>query len=55
MTFDELLDAACKSAGLPSMARILFPSTLSEETKKRDHETGARGVREHLEGRHRSD
>ena len=34
MTFDELLDAACKSAGLPNMARILLPSTLSNETKK---------------------
>ena len=34
MTFDELLDAACKSAELPNMARILLPSTLSNETKK---------------------
>ena len=34
MTFDELLNAACESAGLPSMARILLPSTLSEKTKK---------------------
>ena len=33
MTFDELMDAACESAGLPSMAKILLPSTLSEETK----------------------
>ena len=34
MTFDELLDQACKLARLPEMARILLPSTLSEETKK---------------------
>ena len=34
MTFDELLDAACESAGLPNMARILLPSTLSNETKR---------------------
>lgn len=34
MTFDELLDLACKFAGLPNMARILLPSTLSDETKK---------------------
>ncbi len=34
MTFDELMDAARVSAWLPSMARILFPSTLSEKTKK---------------------
>ena len=34
MTFDELLDQACKLAHLPEMARILLPSTLSEETKK---------------------
>ena len=34
MTFDELLDLACKSAGLPNMARILRPSALSDETKK---------------------
>ena len=34
MTFEELLDQACKTASLPEMARILLPSTLSEETKK---------------------
>ena len=34
MTFDELMDAECVSAGLPSMARILLPSTLSDKTKK---------------------
>lgn len=34
MPFDELMDAACESAGLPSMARILLPSTLSDKTKK---------------------
>ena len=34
MTFDELMDAACESATLPNMARILLPSTLSGETKK---------------------
>lgn len=34
VSFDELLDAACKSAGLPNMARILLPSTLSNSTKK---------------------
>ena len=34
MTFDELMDAACGSATLPNMARILLPSTLSGETKK---------------------
>ena len=34
MSFEELLDQACKSARLPEMARILLPSTLSEETKK---------------------
>lgn len=34
MTFEELLDAACKSAQLPNMARILLPSTLSDTTKK---------------------
>ena len=34
MTFEELLDQACKSARLPEMARILLPSTLTEETKK---------------------
>lgn len=34
MTLDELLDQACKSAGLPDMARLLLPSALSEKTKK---------------------
>ena len=34
MSFEELLDQACKSAHLPEMARLLLPSTLSEETKK---------------------
>ena len=34
MSFEELLDQACKSARLPEMARILLPSTLSKETKK---------------------
>ena len=34
MTFDELMDGACKSARLPNMARILLPSTLSDSTKK---------------------
>jgi len=34
MTFDELMDAACKSAALPNMARILLPSTFSNQTKK---------------------
>lgn len=34
MSFEDLLDQACKSARLPEMARILLPSTLSEETKK---------------------
>ena len=33
MSFEELLDRACDSAGLPNMARILLPSTLSDETK----------------------
>ena len=28
------MDAACESAALPNMARILLPSTLSSETKK---------------------
>ena len=32
MIFEELLDLACKTAGLPNMARILLPSALSEET-----------------------
>lgn len=34
MTFEELLNAACESAGLPNMARILLPGTLSNESKK---------------------
>ena len=34
MSFEELLDQACVTAHLPEMARILLPSTLSEETKK---------------------
>lgn len=34
MTFDELMDAACESATLPNMARILLPSTQSGETKE---------------------
>ena len=33
MTFDELLDQACKLAHLPEMARLLLPSTLNEGTK----------------------
>lgn len=33
MSFEELLDQACKSARLPGMARILLPSTLNEATK----------------------
>ena len=33
MSFEELLDQACKSACLPEMARLLLPSTLSEEIK----------------------
>jgi len=38
MSFEELLDQACKSACLPEMARLLLPSTLSEETKKLEPE-----------------
>ena len=34
MSFEDLLDQACKSARFPEMARILLPSTLSKETKK---------------------
>ena len=34
MTFDELMDAACESAALPNMARLLLLRTLSGETKK---------------------
>ena len=33
MSFEELLDQACKIASLPEMARLLLPSTLSVETK----------------------
>lgn len=33
MSFEELLDQACISARLPEMARLLLPSTLSEEIK----------------------
>jgi len=33
MTFEELLDQACKTASLPEMARLLLPSTLGVETK----------------------
>ena len=35
MIFEKLLEIACRSAGLPNMARILLPSTLSDETKKK--------------------
>ena len=38
MSFEDLLDQACKSARLPEMARILLPSTLSEGTKKLEPE-----------------
>ena len=34
MTFEELLNNACKTAHLPEMARIQLPSALSDETKK---------------------
>ena len=34
MSFEDLLDQACKSTRLSEMARLLLPSTLSEETKK---------------------
>lgn len=34
MSFEELLEQACKSVSLPEMARLLLPSTLSDETKK---------------------
>ncbi len=34
MTFEELLDQACVTAHLPEMAKLLLPSTLSEETKR---------------------
>ncbi len=33
MSFEDLLDQACKSARLPEMARLLLPSTLSDATK----------------------
>ena len=34
MDFEELLDRACDSANRPEMARLLLPSTLSEDTKR---------------------
>ena len=34
MSFEDLLDQACKSVRIPEMARLLLHSTLSEETKK---------------------
>jgi hypothetical protein len=34
MSFEELLDQACKSAHLPEMARIQLPSALSVDTKE---------------------
>lgn len=34
MTFEELVDQACKSAHLPEMARDQLPSALSYETKE---------------------
>ena len=34
MTFDELLDKACTTAGLPEMARMQLPNSLGAETKK---------------------
>lgn len=34
MSFEELLDQACKSASLPEMARIQLPSALSVDTKE---------------------
>jgi hypothetical protein len=34
MSFEELLDKACSVAGLPDMARIQLPSSLSAETKE---------------------
>ena len=34
MSFEELLDQACKFASLPEMARIQLPNALSEKTKK---------------------
>lgn len=34
MSFDELLDRACKAAHLPDMARIQLPSALLDETKR---------------------
>ena len=33
MSFEELLEQACKSASLPEMTRLLLPSTLSDVTK----------------------
>ncbi len=34
MTFEELFDKACTTAGLPEMARMQLPNSLSAETKK---------------------
>lgn len=34
MTFEELLNEACRSAGLPNTARKQLPVCLSEKTKK---------------------
>ncbi len=33
MTFEELLDKACTTVGLPEMARMQLPNSLSAETK----------------------
>lgn len=35
MSFDELLTAACESAGLPNTARIQLPSAISKDTQKK--------------------
>lgn len=34
MTFEKLLEQACKTASLPEMARLQLPSALSNSTKK---------------------
>lgn len=34
MTFEELFDKACTTAGLPEMAKMQLPSVLSDKTKK---------------------
>lgn len=34
MTFEEILDQACKSASLTEMARIQLPNALSVDTKE---------------------